>query len=118
MQRFYYSLHFLRLCKTILITFEIDLAIPILIKHVDDPLHERILLQFRKCHEFLDAQRSVLVQVHFLESFRESTNLVRFDLKRKESRRKQSKIDVFVVGYNGESRQKAYRTLLYVTSYI
>ena len=49
--------------------FEVDLAIAVTVKEVDDTLNQRILLQVVDLHELFFAQRSRAVDVELLEAF-------------------------------------------------
>ena len=61
------------------LTFEVDLAVAVLVEDLDDALHERVLLQLRQRHELVDAERARVVQVQLPEPLPQPADLVRVD---------------------------------------
>jgi hypothetical protein len=64
------------LCISLYETFEVHFAIPVRIEYVDDALDQRILLQFGQAHEFINAQTAGTIQVEFLETPCQPTQLI------------------------------------------
>ena len=62
-----------------ILTFEVDLAVAVRVKDLDDALYEWILLQFRQHHELLNAERTGPIQVQLLEPLAKSLYLFHVD---------------------------------------
>ncbi|GMT09973.1 hypothetical protein PFISCL1PPCAC_1270, partial [Pristionchus fissidentatus] len=58
---------------------EINFSVSILIKNVDNSLHERILLKLGKRHELFNRKRTAAVNIQLLEATRQSSQLIRID---------------------------------------
>lgn len=48
-------------------TFKVYFSIPIRVKYVDDPLHQRVLLELWQRHELLHTEGARIIQVEFLK---------------------------------------------------
>lgn len=55
---------------------EVDLAVAVRVEDVYDALDERVLLQLRKRHELVDAERARVVQIELLEALAQTSDLV------------------------------------------
>lgn len=58
------------------VTFKVHLPVSIGVEDVDDPLHQRVLLELRQGHELLHAEGSRVIQVELLKPLPQPLNLI------------------------------------------
>lgn len=52
---------------SLLPTFKVHFSVPVRVEYLDNPLHQRVLLELRQRHELLHAEGARVIKVELLE---------------------------------------------------
>lgn len=58
---------------------KVNFTVAVFIENVDDPLDQRVLLQFWQWHKLIHTQGARIIQIQFTETFPQSTDLISVD---------------------------------------